>query len=197
MNFTVRTYIGILIIASILIPSTMLAGSVPNNSMGLALFAGWETPSGLGWKGYDQWYDGRNTILIPSYGWVLGKRWHIDLEGNIGCYHFEAKRGDRTVDAFTLGLAVMGAYDFLKFDRWAAYVDMGVGLSYWSDTPSPDYFDRNRLPGMIQYGAGAKIQIDESHFLKLAYRLAHTSGIFSDDQGINNHGLLIGITKSF
>jgi len=193
----VRTCIAILAIVFILIPSTMLAGSVPRHSIGLSLFTGWETPSGLGWKSYDRWYDGRNTVFIPSYGWIVGKRWHIDLEGHIGCYHFEAKTGDQTVDTFTLGLAVMGAYDFLKFDRWAAYVDMGVGLSYWSDTPSPDYFDRNRLPGMIQYGAGAKIQIDESYFLKLAYRLAHTSGVFSDDQGINNHGLLIGIGKSF
>jgi opacity protein-like surface antigen len=180
-----------------LTPSTVLADSVPKNSIGIALFAGWEIPSGLGLNSYNESYDGRNTILIPSYGWFLGKRWHIDLEGNIGCYHFKRKKTHRSADVFALGLAVVAAYDFLQFDRWAAYADIGVGVSYWSDTPRAHLVDRNRIPGMLQFGAGTRIPIGENRFVKLAYRLAHTSGIFSDDNGINNHGLLVGVTKTF
>jgi opacity protein-like surface antigen len=193
----VKTFMLILAIALILIPGTILAESVPRHSIGLALFTGREMSDGLGWRSYDEWYEGNNTIFIPSFGWILGKRWHINLEGNMGSYEFKRKTTGRKIHAFTLGLAIMAAYDFLKFDRWGAYVDLGVGLAHWSDTPSDHLLDRGGIPGMIQYGAGLKIPIGGSHFLKLAYRFAHTSGIFSDDNGINNHGILFGLTKTF
>lgn len=192
-----KKFMLILAIVIILIPGATLAGSEPKHSFGVAFFIGEELPSGLGWKSYDMYYKGKNTVLIPYYSWVLGKHWHINLEGNIGSYKFKANTSGRKSDAFSLGVAVMAAYDFLKLDRSRAYLDFGIGVAYWHDTPSHHLLDRDGIPGMIQYGAGLEIPIAESHSLKLAYRFAHTSGIFSDDNGINNHGILIGITNTF
>lgn len=190
----------VIVLIVLLIPLRTVVLAETKNTMGLGVFVGVQIPDVVDVLAVRERFDWTYTILQPTYGWILSERWEIYLEGNIGWYRFDNKY-DGTEDDYTLGLSLMAAYDFLKFDKWSTFVELGFGIVYFSGIPEEQgepLIYRSGFPVLIQVGTGFKFHLGNENFLKLAYRFTHASSISSTEEGgLNTHGVLIAVIKSF
>lgn len=129
--------------------------------------------------------------------------WYFNMLGVIKGFPV-TKRLDATAE-FTIGKFVFGEqdvsnasiilgfnYDYIRFDMWDLYLDVGVGIGYWTAFPYDTLVDRTALPAVLQYGTGIKIFFTGQDFFKIGYRFRHDSALFNDkDTGINSHYLEI------
>jgi len=186
---------GIVVFCIIIMPCIVNASEDFKHTVGLGIFAGKKISDGMVWHVTDD-LEWNYTAIHPSYGWLLGERWQVDLEGTLGIYNFRNGENIKE-DTYSLGISLMAGYDFLKHEKFSLYFDVGLGVGYWNFTPDNSVVDSHSVIGLIQYGAGIKIPVRKNYFIKTAYRVNHGSGIFSKDSGCNTHGIFIGIVKKF
>ena len=153
--------------------------SAEDNTMGIGVFYGTNIPSSSRYT-YDC------IIIHPTYGWALSAPLEVRLEGHIVRYKFEK------MDAYSLGISIMAEYTLIDL----IYLEAGCGIGYWSGTPNKNTI-RNGLIGLAKCGTGIKIQLDEDYVGKIGYHFTHSSEVFADDVGVNAHGVMFSISKSF
>jgi len=158
-------------------------------TIGLSIFYGTQISKDSPWHNSSR-YDWNYTILYPSVSLGLSNRWEVSLEGIIGWYNFHGAN-----DTFSLGICIMTAWDFIKFNKYSLFVEWGTGIGWWNKTPSTGLVDKGLL-AYIQYGTGLKFPIKDNLFVKVAYRFNHASA-FLKDHGANTHGILLGIRKTW
>ena len=151
----------------------------------------WHTTGNHEWK---YW------MLHPTYGLVMSddSRWELYLEGNIGYLNFHSKNDYRRykTDTLALGASIMTSYDFLRFKKVSLFAECGVGLGYWTKSPSKKLVQPDIL-GLINYGVGLKVPLGNDFYLRSSFRFTHTSSIPGRDTGANTGGVMMGITKYF
>ena len=191
----------VIVISLLLIAFSTTALAESENTIGVGFFIGVQIPEVAGDLAVRERYDWDYTVLQPTFGWLLSERWEIYLEGNIGWYHFKDKREGGSEDNYTLGLSVIAAYDFVKFDKWSTFVEGGLGIVYLTDIPEEHgepLVQKDSFPLLVQFGTGFKINLGKEYLLKLAYRFTHISSILrTEEGGLNNHGALVAIVKAF
>lgn len=154
-------------------------------TLGVGLLNGSQISSDSIWYKSDK-YRWNYTALCLTYGRMLSDRQKVYLEGDIGRYDF-----GEAGNSFDFSLNLMTSYSFIRFDKWNLFGEFGVGLGFWDRTPFTNFVD-NGLLGNIRYGVGLEIQVRNSSFIRLAYRLtAHTSALCKDDTGINSDGFCV------
>ncbi len=176
-------------------PTGVNASKELKNVAGLGVFYGKKIPDNkvIAVPGSLKW---DYVIIHPKYGWLIGERWQLDLEGNFGKYEFEDGK-KKVKDTFSLGLSLMASYEFLQYEKFSLYADVGCGLGYWDRTPDNGLVDRSTVIGIIQYGAGIKIPVGNNYYARAAYRFEHGSGIRKHDSGCNTHGIFLGVELRF
>ena len=150
-----------------------------DNMAGIGVFYGENIPTSSRYT-YDC------IIIHPTYGWALSEVLEVRLEGDLGCYNFEEK------NAYSLGISVMTEYVLIDL----IYLEAGLGISHWTSTPNKNTI-RNGLVGLAKTGIGIKIPLNKEYTGKIGYRFTHSSEVFADDVGVNAHGFIFSISKSF
>lgn len=179
VGYGMRKVVLIAILAIMFLAFIASFAKASDNVVGIGVFYGENIPTSSRYT-YDC------IIIHPTYGWVLSDPLKIYLEGDIGCYKFDK------MDAYSLGISVMVEYILIG----PIYLEAGLGISHWDNTPCKNTL-RNGLVGLAKAGTGVKIQLDKNYTGKIGYRFTHSSEVFADDTGVNAHGIMFSISKSF
>lgn len=150
-----------------------------DNTVGIGVFYGENIPTSSRYT-YDC------IIIHPTYGWTISNELEIRLEGDIGCYKFDK------MNAYSLGVSIMTEYVLIDL----IYLEAGLGISHWDNTPCKNTL-RNGLVGLGKAGIGIKVPLNKGCTGKIGYKFTHSSEVFADDTGVNAHGIMFSISKSF
>lgn len=156
------------------------------NTIGLGVFHGNNINVNYPLWSFHEEYEWDSIILHPTYGWVGDEQWEVYFEGDIGLYKFP------TGDTYSLGISLMCENNL--FDPM--YFELGGGFSYWNESPNEAWV-RNGVAGLIKYGFGIKWSLNEDYRLKFGYRFTHSSEVTAKDSGMNTHGFMLNVSKSF
>jgi hypothetical protein len=125
----------------------------------------------MGWGQKDD-VDLKSFSLMAGINLIEWEKSKFVLEGDVAVRKFDEGNSEST------GATLFWEKTLPK----NAYLEIGVGGSYWFDSPGKDYVRRGMI-AVVKYGFG---------FLrngwKIGYRFSHSSNLLESDPGCNEHG---------
>lgn len=188
----------------LLAPELALAAGLAEQRLGagkwnLGLQGGYATGFSIGFSGSGDTRESEYLALLPRLGYGLSdikgaNSWYRgswELLGELSLlFSLEPKSGRQ------IGTNILFRYNFLPWDRWVPYLEVGAGIGYL------DFNLRDQSDGFIfapQVGAGLSYFVADQVAINGSWRWHHLSnaGTRQPNNGINGSLIMLGATYYF
>jgi len=140
----------------------------------------------------DAW---RNEINLTVYGFLprvglpLHRNWDLELEGNYSYWNIRKEH-----DVYFLGVDANLLFKPLQRSWGSMFFLVGGGLGYDSAGKRVPQIGDTHCGGILHAGIGFYYNLGKRLALRVEYRFYHMSDPFRNDEGLNSHTALLGIS---
>lgn len=130
-------------------------------------------------------------------GKYLGEGMRWKLEGELQASSHSANGVFRSIDANEIGTNLIIKREFPSTLPFVPYIGFMAGLSWLRDADDQPKFGDSGWLGKFGPLVGADIALDDGWYLRMEYRLTHTSDPWRSDVGRNFDEFIVGVTYVF
>jgi opacity protein-like surface antigen len=140
----------------------------------------------------DAWH---NEVDLTAYGFLprldlpLHRNWDLEFEGNYSYWNIR-----REHDLYFLGVDANLLFKPIQRTWGSVFFLVGGGLGYDSAGKRVPQVGDSHCGGILQAGTGFYYKLGRRVALRVEYRFYHISEPFRNDEGLNTHTALLGIS---
>ncbi len=127
--------------------------------------------------------------VFPRVDFSLHKYWDLEFEGNFSYWNISGEK-----DLYFLGANANFVFKPLQWTWGSLFLLGGGGLGYDSAGKHVHEIGDSHFGGILQAGAGIYYNLGKGLALRGEYRFYHISEPFRNDDGLNSHIFLFGIS---